>query len=176
MIFWIVLGIIAVGTLLLAAYWADVLDSVGMGIFASLVVGAAAMGVVTFILVVCDAPNLATYRVHDTETYRLTALANSSGEQGQIEGNLFAVYGIIGKTEYVQFVTNEHGDYELRQAKASEAHIYQNVEPANATAHVIHSDLYTWWLLPWDFGNPSVWTFHIPKGSIASSYSINVNK
>lgn len=176
MIFWIVLAVAVVCVFLLTIAWNDFLDSTVLAAFFALLAGGAILGVFCVIAGIAFPYTMDNYRTHDVERVQLVALGNGSGETGSVEGGLFAVYGVVGSTEHISYVADKDGAYTLGSVRASDSTVYQNAKAATACVRVEHGDFYAWWLLPWDFASTPTYTFHVPAGSVQSTFNVTANK
>lgn len=179
MTFYIILGIvflisIIIGLTVAAPSKYDRYPNIGEGVAAwaaSLMVGTFIGGIVLAILM---SNNLHTTQYKDTEVTNLAlrALGNDTNIEGR---QYFLGGGYIGEEKVINFITQApNGAIKIDKMPAAQAVIFEDSATPRLT---ITKTVRTMeWAVPWELGSTMHYDFHIPKGSVLESYSLDVNK
>lgn len=114
----------------------------------------------------------------------VSALGNAQGVSGSMRAGFFVSTGTINDTQVIQYVrAHKDGYSELKKVNANKARIYMDEEKRPYLVKFYEvPDPADWLGIDWvyDTIEPDkryVRTdFHIPKGSVANDYKIDVNK
>lgn len=142
-------------------------------------VGCAVFGLLTSVLTLCGGALLGggllaltslavPTAVHETEDDRLRAVSASAS----IEGRFFLGSGYVNGVRTLNYIVAEDGYSELRQARATDARIYEDESTAPYVT-VYSWGKEAWWWMPGVFPVGTTYDFHIPQDSILEDFTID---
>lgn len=165
MLFWIFLGITVASIIFAIAITDEGIVGFMSGFICVLVFGLS-LGLLT-------ASNYtnSTVTTVSTETLTLKALANNTATTGNRGYYLGGSY--LGTKRVLNYMTDTHGAVKVEAADAQTSTVFEDTEASKASVTVQHQVVHNDFLVPWNIGTQNSYAFHIPAGSVTSSYTLD---